>query len=75
MRIRKPIRVSNIRIDRAPVNLSTYQLARFLEAGGTVPAIKVRPLPSGEFVIRDGRHRVTAYKLLGWPEIEATYGL
>lgn len=50
--------------DKLPVNHLSFQLARFMSKGGTVPAIKVKAGDSGQWVIKDGRHRFVAHKLL-----------
>lgn len=60
-------------MDHSPINKTTLDLVDFLRRGGTVPPIHVQ-LRNGAFHIRDGRHRVTAYKLIGREWIEAKYG-
>ena len=37
----------------------------------SLPPIKVRLLPNGQYLIRDGRHRVVAFKLNGIERIKA----
>ena len=67
------IDVGAIVVDKYPINLKTLELVRHLEAGGEVSPIKVAKLPGGGFKLCDGRHRVTAFKLLGRETIEAKY--
>lgn len=59
-------------MDRYPLNPSTLDLIDYLRSGGSVPPIKVKRLPTGNYEIRDGRHRITAYKLLGKTHIKAS---
>lgn len=73
MRVRKLIPISNIIIDREPIGPQTFELAKFLESGGEVPPIHVEPTATGQYKIRDGRHRVLAFKLLGREQILAKY--
>lgn len=73
MRIEKEIDILSIKIDRYPMNPTTLNLIHYLDCGGTVPAIKVAKLKQGGFIIRDGRHRVLAYKLLGRKKILARF--
>jgi len=73
MRSTKLIHVNDIRMDRHPLNESTLSLIKHMERGGSVPPIKVARLKGGGYLIRDGRHRVTASKLLGRKSIEAKF--
>lgn len=72
-RINKFIRVCSIEIDRYPINPTTLALVDHIRNGGDVPPIKVARKSTGGFAIRDGRHRVTAHKLLGIEYIEARF--
>lgn len=67
------INVANIKMDSHPINPSTLSLVDHIRSGGSIPPIKVKLDPNGTFVIKDGRHRVTTYKLLGLDKIKATY--
>lgn len=67
------ISISLIKMDRYPMNPKTLDLIKFLQNGGTVPPIKVAKLKSGGFIIRDGRHRILAYKMLGISKINAKF--
>lgn len=73
MRLRALIPVRQIKMDRSPLNEKTLRLVDFLRGGGLVPPIHVQ-LKDGAFYIRNGRHRVTAFKLLGRQLIDARYG-
>lgn len=73
MRVTNLVPIGNIVMDRYQINPETMSLVRHLEGGGTVPPIKIYKLASGQFQIKDGRHRVTAFKLLGRESIKATY--
>jgi hypothetical protein len=72
MRIIKLIKISQIKVDRWPMTRKTYELAKFIDAGGNVPPIRVQSQQSN-FLIRDGRHRLLAHKLLGMEYIRATF--
>ena len=67
------IDIGLIRMDRYPMNKSTLSLIDFLREGGEVPAIQVAKHPKGGYIIRDGRHRVLANKLLGHKTIKAKF--
>ena len=67
------IDVGLVRIDRYPMNPSTLSLIDYLREGGEVPAIKVAKHPKGGYIIRDGRHRVLAHKMLGIKKIKAKF--
>lgn len=72
-RVIKSINVAHIKMDRYPLNKRTTGLINYLLAGGGIPPIKVARLSQGGYLIRDGRHRVTAYKMLGIEKIEAKF--
>lgn len=55
------------------MNPSTLSLIDYLREGGEVPPIKVAKHPDGGYIIRDGRHRVLAHKMLGRSKIKAKY--
>lgn len=73
MRLIKYIDISQIIIDHYPMNPSTLALIEYLVIGGKIPPIKVAKLQNGRFLIKDGRHRVLAYKLLGIKKIKAKF--
>ncbi len=64
MRIIKEIPIHNIKVDRFSISPETLSLVDFIRSGGEVPAIKIQKL-DGRYILKDGRHRITAYKLLG----------
>jgi ParB-like chromosome segregation protein Spo0J len=73
--IHRKLPISAIELDRTlPVNPRTLALVDYLRSGGRVPEIHVERYEGG-YRIRDGRHRITAYKLLGWPQIDVRYGV
>lgn len=73
MRVIKDIPISNIVVDKIPFK-GILSLVKHLEQGGTIPPIKV-DYKNGTYILKDGRHRVTAYKLLGRPFISAKFYL
>ena len=75
MRVRTSLPLNSIKMDRWPICPATLSLVKFLEAGNKVPPIHVQPDGLGTFLILDGRHRVTACKLLGRTKIEVRYGI
>ena len=72
-KVEKMIDVGQIRMDRYPMNPSTLSLIDHIRAGGDIPAVKVARHPDGGFIIRDGRHRVLAHKMLGRTKIKARF--
>jgi len=72
MRIIKEIPINQITVDRYKLGPDTLDLCCFLRQGGSVPPIHVQRKLNG-FKICDGRHRITAYKLLGRKKIKARY--
>jgi len=72
VRVRKSIPISNIIMDRYPFK-RVLDLVVFLSNGGVVPPIKLTLREDGTYKIRDGRHRVMAYKLLGRREIDSVF--
>lgn len=75
MRVIRSVSIGSIQMDRHPLNPSTLSLIKFLEGGGDVPPIHVQRLSGGNYKICDGRHRVTAFRLLGRREIPARFSL
>lgn len=73
MRVTKYIPVSQIDMDRYPMNPSTLSLIDYIREGNEVNAIEVSSLSNGRFRIKDGRHRVLAHKMLGLTKIKANY--
>jgi ParB-like chromosome segregation protein Spo0J len=67
------IPVSLIIMDRHALRPNTLSLIKHFEHGGVVPPIHVMRLDGGRYKICDGRHRVTAHKLMGRELIKACY--
>lgn len=75
MRHIREIPLSQVDVDRLPINPSVMPLVKHLEAGGTVPPIHVRVGEiGGRFAVLDGRHRILAHRLLGRSQILARWG-
>ena len=72
MRVERLVDISLIVVDRHPINPSTLALVDFIRAGGEIPPVKLQ-MNGGGFKLKDGRHRVAAYKLLGIQKIKAKY--
>lgn len=73
MRVIKNIRIGLIQIDHYPMNPTVLSLIDYIRSGGSIPPIHVSKNRNGTFSIRDGRHRILAYKLLGKSEIKAKF--
>lgn len=73
MRTEEDVYLNQIEIDRYPINKSTLDLIDFIRDGGEVKPIKVYEKSKGKFAIRDGRHRFTAYKMMGKQKIKVKY--
>ena len=71
MKQTRHILIESILIDKLPINPSVLALADFIRGGGEIPPIKLQRCSNGGFKLKDGRHRVCAYKLLGIKNIEA----
>ncbi len=71
----KYIFISNIKFDNIPMNPQSLDLAIKIYnkeiVPNSLPPIKVKLLPNGQYLIRDGRHRVVAFKLNGIDRIKA----
>ncbi len=67
------IDISLIKVDRYPMNLKTLNLIDYMRNGGEVPPIKVVKLPKGGYMIKDGRHRILAHRMLGLSKIKAKF--
>ena len=73
MRVKKSIEIANIIVDSYSISPETLSLVDFIREGGSIPAIKVQMLEHGQYKLKNGRHRITAYKLLGIKQIEAKF--
>ena len=72
MKIITEIPVKKIKLDRQPIS-RVFNLAKHMENGGDIPPIHVCKLPDGNYGICDGRHRVTAARLIGQKMITAKF--
>lgn len=62
------IHVSNLLVDRNPINQQTFQMATYLATHGWPDSwgrVKVQALGNGNYKVKNGRHRVTAARLVG----------
>jgi hypothetical protein len=69
MIIIKEILIESILIDKLPINESVLSLVFFLLSGGEVPPVKLQKCTEGGYKLKDGRHRVCAFKLIGEKKI------
>jgi len=67
------ILIESILIDKLPINPTVLSLVYFILSGGIIPPIKLQICSDGGYKLKDGRHRVCAYKLLGIKKILATF--
>lgn len=74
VRLLGKIPVALIDLDRAVLDRRSLNIANYLAAGHSVPPIHVKRWSNGRFGILDGRHRVTAAKLLRRKYILAKWG-
>jgi len=66
--------IEGILFDKLPINKTVLDLVFFIMSGGEVPPIKLIKTKNG-YTLKDGRHRVAAYKLLGKKMILAKFDL
>lgn len=71
MKVIREILIESILIDKLPINPAVLDLVDFLRNGGEIPPIKLQVSSEGGYKLKDGRHRVCAYKLLGINTIKA----
>lgn len=69
MRVEKYINISNIKVDKFSLSKETLGIIDYIRSGGEVPPIKVYK-KDGVYVLKEGRHRITAHKLLGLTKIK-----
>jgi ParB-like chromosome segregation protein Spo0J len=65
------INIESILWDKLPINPSVLSLVDFIRSGGELPPIHLQKSSKGGYRLRDGRHRVCAYKLLGIKTIKS----
>lgn len=68
MRTIQKLPINLIIVDRHSITPQTFDLAKKLSTGFTVPPIKVHR-HGNKWILTDGRHRITAHKLCGMTEI------
>lgn len=71
MKITKNVLIESILIDRLPINPDVLALVQHLLNGGYIPPVKLQICADGGYKLKDGRHRVCAYKLIGFKLIHA----
>jgi hypothetical protein len=74
MRIRTHVPIQQIYVDKKlPLNPKTLNLIDFLKDGGQFQPVHLQMLPNGKLRLRQGRHRLVAAKMLGWPTVLCRY--
>lgn len=66
------VNISGILYDKLPMNRDVLDIVFFIMSGNEVPAIKLQKTQNG-WKLKDGRHRLAAYKLLGKQTILASF--
>lgn len=64
--------IEGLHWDKLPMNKTVLDLVFFIMSGGEIPPIKIVKTENG-YKVRDGRHRIAAYKLLDKKLILARY--
>lgn len=72
MRVLKDIPIDLIVVDRHSISKETLALVDFIRSGGEIPPIKIQ-IENQRYKLKDGRHRITAFKLLGRKTIHCKY--
>ena len=76
-RVTEQINLINIKVDRHSISKQTFDLAFKIKLGEInieeLPPIKLIMNNKGAFILKDGRHRLTAFKLLGYKTIKSKY--
>jgi hypothetical protein len=73
MKVVHTVLLESIHFDTLPINESVLNLVFFIMSGGEVPPIKLQNSALGGYTVKDGRHRICAYKLLGKKHIKAKF--
>jgi len=68
------VNISGIQYDELPMNPEVLDLVFFISSGGEIPPVKLQKTKTG-WKLKDGRHRLAAYKLLGKEKIFAKYSI
>lgn len=69
MRVVRDINIANIKVDRFSISKETLSIVDHIRSGGEVPPIEIYK-KDARYVLKDGRHRITAHKLLGLTKIK-----
>ena len=64
--------IEGLQWDNLPINKTVLDLVFFIMSGGEIGPIKLIKTENG-YKVKDGRHRIAAYKLLGKKIILAKY--
>ena len=72
MRKKDFVYIEGLQWDKLPINKTVLDLVFFIMSGGEIEPIKLIKTETGWFV-KDGRHRIAAYKLLNKKLILAKY--
>lgn len=64
--------IEGLQWDKLPINPKTLGLVYFIMSGGEIKPIKLMKTKNG-YKVKDGRHRIAAYKLLGKKVILAKF--
>lgn len=72
MRVVRNIDIDLIDYDRLPSLKSVKSLISHLKESKSVPPIKVVK-KNGRFILKNGRHRLLAHKILNYKQIKAKY--
>tara|TARA_R110000796_G_scaffold154621_1_gene271313 strand:- start:2317 stop:2559 length:243 start_codon:yes stop_codon:yes gene_type:complete len=77
MRVIQFINTINIIVDNYSISPQTFDLASKIKSGQInieeLPPIKLVSHMDGSYRLKDGRHRITAFKLLGIKEIKSKF--
>lgn len=77
MRTTKLINIKNIKVDNHSISPQTFDLAFKIKTCiidiDDLPPIKLQCIGNGSYKLRDGRHRITAFKLLGKTHIKSKF--
>jgi hypothetical protein len=60
-------------VDRIPLNRITLEYANSLKDGCVFPPVELQKLNGGRYLLKDGRHRYVAHKLVGYVTIRGRF--
>ena len=72
MKVVTEINISGILYDKLPMNRQVLDIVFFIMSGGELPPVKLEKTENG-WLLKDGRHRLAAHKLLGKEKILAKH--